>query len=156
MKNIIIYAILLSLIFTSCNGQENKDIKKYFENNEPQTDIKVNKEYDENGNLIKYDSTYSYYYSTVENDPLLRDSIFNEFRISFNEMYHFSEDPFFDNLFFQDTLLDFDFYSKDFFMNRFQNNRNRMNQLFLEMDSIKNLFLMNNFKMLLKIMNNAA
>ncbi len=140
------YTILFSLIFTSCNGQENKDIKKYYKNKEPQTDIKVNKEYDKNGNLIRYDSTYSYYYSTVENDTLLRDSIFKLFRSDFNEMYHFSEEPFFDNLFFQDSLLNFDFYSKDFFINRFQNNRNKLNQLFLEMDSIKNLFFNEQFQ----------
>ncbi|MCB4234259.1 hypothetical protein LDL59_01710 [Kaistella anthropi] len=49
--------------------------------NQPIEDIKVNKEYDENGNLIRYDSTYTYYYSNIEGDEIAADSIFNNFRI---------------------------------------------------------------------------
>jgi hypothetical protein len=140
MKRTMIISILFSLIIVSCNGQKNENAISKAKDNQPKTNILVNKEYDDSGNLIKYDSTYSYYYSNIENDNLLRDSIMNQFKRSFNKQYLFSKDPFFNDFFFQDSLLNFDFYTKDFFLNRYQNNPQRMNQLFMEMDSIKNLF----------------
>jgi len=108
--------------------------------------IKVVLKYDENGNLIRYDSSYSYYYSNIENDTLLRDSIFDQFRFHFNQKYFFSEEPFFNDLFFQDSLLKFDFYKNDFFSNRFRSNMEHIDRLFNEMDSIKNQFFMDQFK----------
>jgi hypothetical protein len=123
----------------SCNGQTKNNDKKSTESL-PQTNIKVNKEYDKNGNLIKYDSTYSSYYSSVKGDSILQDSIFNNFASHFNQSYFFSNHPYFDNFFFQDSLLMFDFYKKDFFYNRFKNNMERMDSLFREMDIVKNDF----------------
>ncbi len=51
--------------------------------NQPKEDIKVNKEYDENGYLIRYDSTYTYYYSNIEGDEIVADSIW--FFVNFGE-----------------------------------------------------------------------
>ena len=48
--------------------------------NAPKENIRVNKEFDKNGNVIKYDSAYSYYYSNIKNNPVVADSIFNKFR----------------------------------------------------------------------------
>ena len=48
----------------------------------PQTSIKVDKKYDSKGNLIKYDSTYSYYYSNIKDNKNLEDSIFAISRIN--------------------------------------------------------------------------
>lgn len=123
----------------SCNGRtENRD--KSLSDNVPQKNIVVNKEYDEKGNLIKYDSTYSYYYSNVKEDSHLRDSIFQNFTDHFNQNYSFSKHPYFEDFFFQDTLLNYDFYKKDFFYERFKNNMSRMDSLFKEMDILKNDF----------------
>lgn len=130
----------------SCNGQEQDKSGALPLKSQPKTNIKVNKEYDKNGNLIKYDSTYSYYYSNIEGDTLLRDSIFDQFRTHFNQKYFFSEEPFFHDLFFQDSLLNFDFYKNDFFSKRFHNNMEHMDRLFHEMDSIKNQFFLDQFK----------
>jgi hypothetical protein len=80
----------------------------------PQTNIKVNKEYDKNGNIVRYDSTYSYYYSNIKNDTVKQDSIFNLFRNQFNQKYLFSNEPYFNNLFFEDSLLKYDFYKRVF------------------------------------------
>lgn len=144
MRQIILGVSLFLSVLVGCKGQvtdktgSNKldTINKI----EPKTNIKVNKEYDENGNLIRYDSTYSYYYSNIEGDSLLRDSVFNKFRNFFHEEYNFSDEPFFNNLFFQDSLLKYDFYNNDFFIKRFKNNQMQMNDFFLQMDSLKNRF----------------
>lgn len=113
--------------------------------NQPKEDIKVNKEYDENGNLIRYDSTYTYYYSNIEGDEIVADSIFNNFRNMFENNYSFSTMPYFNDLFFEDSLLKYGFYKNDFFHERFMNNMQQMERLFWEMDSIKNKFSMEQF-----------
>jgi hypothetical protein len=140
MKSIGLFAIALSVTLYGCNGQAGKTEEDITASNIPQTNIKVDKQYDKDGNLLKYDSTYSYYYSNVKSDINLRDSILNNFKNQFNKRYFFSEDPFFNDLFFEDSLLMYDFYKKDFFLNRFRNNMNRMDSLFRDMDSLKNNF----------------
>jgi hypothetical protein len=145
-KQLIFYSLLFALSLNSCNGQKKEGTGAPPAENQPKTSIKVDKEYDENGNLIRYDSSYSYYYSNIENDTLLRDSIFDQFRFHFNQKYFFSEEPFFNDLFFQDSLLKFDFYKNDFFSNRFRSNMEHIDRLFNEMDSIKNQFFMDQFK----------
>lgn len=144
--------IAFSLIFSGCNGQETKKDKNKnitdttsIIGNYPKEDIKVNKEYDKDGNLIRYDSTYTYYYSNIDRNKTVGDSIFNNFRSMFEDRYPFSTKPYFDNLFFQDSLLHYDFYKKDFFYNRFRQNMQQMDRMFWEMDSIKNKFFMEQF-----------
>jgi len=146
MVRMIILAIVITLGLTSCNGQVAKDNNPEKKTNVPNTDVKVNKEYDEKGNLIRYDSTYSSYYSNVVNDSILMDSIFGNFKNYFNHKYFFSKQPYFDDFFFQDSLLPYDFYKEDFFSNRFRDNMERMDHLFWEMDSIKDEFFKDQFK----------
>ena len=68
-------AIMLTVTLSGCNGQKwKKEIADTAKVNTPKTDIRVNKEYDENGNLIKYDSSYSYFYSNSKNNDGIRDS----------------------------------------------------------------------------------
>jgi hypothetical protein len=136
-----IIAIALSIALISCNGQTNKEKSTSINpSGNPQTSIKVDKKYDSKGNLIKYDSTYSYYYSNVQDKKNLKDSVFNNFKSEFNRKYFFSRNPYFDDFFFQDSLLIYDFYRRDFFMNRFRNNMRMMDSLFWGMDSLKNCF----------------
>ena len=137
----VLIAIALSVTLISCNGQTGKHNVGSNDNTvTPRTDVKVDKQYDSVGNLIRYDSTYSYYYSNIQDDNNLRDSIFNDFRKQFERKYFFSRNPYFNSLFFQDSLLNYDFYRQDFFMNRFRNNMMMMDSLFWEMDSLKNNF----------------
>jgi hypothetical protein len=147
MKRIGILALVISVILTSCNGQkktEKAELSK--ETINPKTNIIVNKEYDDKGNLIRYDSTYSSYYSNIKNDSLLGDSVFNNFKDYFNQNYGFSNQPYFNNFFFEDSLLKYDFYKRDFFSNRFENNMEHMDHLFMEMDSLKNSFFNKQFQ----------
>jgi len=141
MKRLWIISLLTVVLLGSCSGQENKrDQKKIVKQNAPKTNIKVNKEYDKNGNLKSYDSTYTYYYSNIGQDSALADSIFTAFTKNFKMSYPFSSEPYFNDLFFQDSLLKYDFYKEDFFSERFKKNMEKMNQLFNEMDSLKNEF----------------
>jgi|WetSurMetagenome_2_1015567.scaffolds.fasta_scaffold02741_5 hypothetical protein len=151
MLNKVFIAIIMSVILISCNGQtkSHETISKA-DTNAPHTDIKVKREFDKNGNLVKFDSTYSYYYSNVKSNSRLRDSIFNNFKNQFNHKYFFSKDPFFNDFFFSDSLLKYDFYKKDFFLERFRNNMNRLDSLFWGMDSLKNNFYGRQFKVPLK------
>ncbi len=139
MKRIYIVALACSLTLISCNAQTQKS-EKEAKGNKPQTSIKVNRQYDKNGNLIKFDSTYSSYYSNVKGDTTLKDSILNKFKKEFNKSYLFSNEPYFNNFFFQDSLMKYDFYKKDFFYNRFRDNMQQMDSLFSEMDKMKNNF----------------
>lgn len=150
MRQILLSLVLFAFALTSCNGQNNDKTNNRdttaISQTKPKTDIKVNKEYDKDGNLVRFDSTYSYYYSNIENDTILADSIFNSFRKNFNEQFNFYNDPFFNELFFQDSLIKYDFYRKDFFDKRFRYNQEHINKLFFEMDSLKNLFFNKQFK----------
>lgn len=141
MKRFSIIALALSLFLVSCNGQTEKDENKTKKDTiKPSENIKVNKEYDEEGNLVRYDSTYTSFYSNIENDTIRADSIFSSFMDIFNNSYPFSNKFYFNQLFFQDSLLKYDFYKDDFFMNRYRNNLFKMDKLFEDMDSLKNDF----------------
>lgn len=147
MKRTWMLFIAVTLILSSCNGQ-GKQIKDNHSSNlknAPKEDIKVNKEYDEDGNLIKYDSTYTYIYSNIEKDSITEDSIFNNFRKMFDATYPFSNKPNFNNFFFEDSLLKYDFYKKDFFSERFKRNMEQADKIFQEMDSIKNKYFIDKF-----------
>ncbi len=139
MKRILLITLAIPMIVLGCNGQSGNS-KIQSKEDLPNQNIVVNKEYDDNGNLVNYDSTYSYYYSTIKQDSVLEDSIFNNFMNQFNRSYSFSDHPFFKNFFFEDSLMMFDFYKKDFFYDRFRNNMERMDSLFREMDIMKNDF----------------
>ncbi len=148
MKNI---AIILLSVFTlaSCNAQEKKELeKKQIENSkekiEPKIDYKVNKEYDENGNLIRIDSTYTYYYSNIDRDAMMKDSIFKKFNQHFDMKGAF-DNSLFDEFFKNDTYIEDDFFKEDFFRGNFERNQEMMNQMMQRMDSIKNKFFMDQF-----------
>jgi hypothetical protein len=145
MKQVLSITLAFIMILFSCEGQT-KSTDKKGKDNLPQTNIKVNKEYDKNGNIIRFDSTYSSYYSNIKSDSVLKDSIFKNFKNEFNQNYIFSNEPYFKNFFFADSLLKYDFYKKDFFYNRFRNNMEHMDSLFREMDKMKNNFFNNQLK----------
>lgn len=143
-----IIAIALSVTLIGCDGQtdgQNKKSEGEAVPGIPQTSIKVDKKYDDKGNLVNYDSSYSYYYSNIKDDKNLGDSIFDSFRSTFRNKYFFSRDPYFNDLFFEDSLLKYDFYRKDFFLNRYRNNMRMMDSLFWGMDSLKNDFFSKQF-----------
>lgn len=138
-------AILLQL--SACMGQEGK--KKSMGTNDrpvlasdtPQVDVRVNKQYDENGNLIALDSTYITIYPSRAGNPAFLDSVFHDFKGRSRNWYPFLKDPGFNDLFLEDSLIHPDFFHDDYFRKRFDLNRRYMEQMMARMDSAKNAFL---------------
>ncbi len=145
MKTIITCISLIGLFAFGCDAQTQKSETDKTQRHQPHSDIRVNKEYDEQGNLIRYDSSYTSYYSNIEGDTIMADSILNVFKNQFNTFYPFSHRPFFHDFFFEDSLLQYDFYKEDFFMQRFRKNMEQMDRMFWEMDSMKNHFFKGQF-----------
>jgi hypothetical protein len=142
MKNIFSTVTFLMLISVGVAGQTNREEEFPETANEPKREIKVNKEYDEEGNLIRYDSTYSYFYSGFDDNNNRIDSILDDFRRHIDRSSFFHDDPFFNDLFFTDSLLYYDFFKSDFFSNRFEMNKEWMERMFSDMDSLKNRYFM--------------
>jgi len=76
MKTIKIMLVsLLFVNFSGCNGQTPKGKSELAETKQatplkgdsldkPRIGVKVNKQYDDKGNIVRFDSTYSYFYSS--------------------------------------------------------------------------------------------
>ena len=141
MKNIILVATLLFFSLTSCNAQVNSkksDEKK--DSIQPEVNISVNKEYDENGNLIRVDSMYTSFYSNIKSDSILEKQIFEKFKRNFDLNFKPIDSIFMKDSYMMDPFKEFDFYTDDFFENHFRFRQERMKDIFKEMDSLKNSF----------------
>ncbi|MGB5668310.1 MAG: hypothetical protein WBM53_15850 [Maribacter sp.] len=146
MKKVL--AILLVLAFTGCKGQEKEkeeiksDEKKEMVQ-EPKGQWEVHKEYDDLGNLIKYDSIYTYSYSNIKGDSLKvnLDSIMDSFRgyfkdnVPFEWKDHFSYFPKNDSLFMND------FFKEDYFFKNWERHHSDIDEMMKKMDSVRNSFL---------------
>lgn len=150
-KTFIIAIILISLASFISFSFNNKEITKKNQTKiekdtisaNPKVDIKVNKEYDDHGNIIRYDSSYSYIYTypNGNTEELNMDSIFNSFKpFFFNHGFDIIHDPF-NNFFEEDTFYQYHFFDDDFFMNQFKNEMFHFEEMMREMDSLRNLFL---------------
>ncbi|WP_299111230.1 hypothetical protein [uncultured Winogradskyella sp.] len=147
MKNLIYLLFVLSII--GCNSQENKEKETQQSNKQEQDTIKpietwdVKKQYDEFGNLVKYDSIYSYSYSNIKGDSLRvnLDSIMDSFKnyvdknASFNWKGNFSFFPENDSLFMDD------FFKEDYFFKNWQNQNTELDKMIKRMDSSRNDFI---------------
>jgi len=140
----IIAMLLLSFLIGGCNRQkkQNEKLSKQFAaadtTIQPKTDIRVNRKYDDKGNLIQYDSSYSYFYSSPGfNNSISSDSLFNDFKLPLRNEYKGLFDDNMNSIFFNDSLFKYDFYNDDYFSKRFHLNMLRFENMFKEMDSIK-------------------
>ncbi len=127
MKKYIFIIIVGFLCMTSCTGQQKKpdknEIKEESEKiaQQPKGAWKVDKEFDENGNLIRYDSIYSWSSKGTLNDfaSLNKDSLLNSFESKFYRNFSQFKDQGFDNIFSQDSLFSKSFFNDDFFESDF-------------------------------------
>lgn len=151
MKKTIIFTVFVSLMLVSCNGQNKLDKTTDKKDTiKPEIDINVHKEYDEDGNLIRVDSTYTYFYSNIKNDSLLEKEIFNRFKLNFKG--HFKP---IDSLFLEDFYIDEpfnldNFYTDEFFKDNFRFHQKRIDDILKQMDSLKNNYYKNQKKLLNK------
>jgi hypothetical protein len=142
------FLIALSLILSSChektNGQDapekNQTSAAQDSLNKPKVSIKVNRRYDDKGNMIGFDSTYSSYYSNMKGDTAQMDSLMSSFDLYFNRNYPSFFHNEFKPLFFDDSIRYPDFFHHDFFMKRYELNDEYFRDMMHRMDSIKNQF----------------
>jgi hypothetical protein len=158
MKTIkLMFMSVLFVVFSGCNGQtqkgntqqanENKDKITISDSlNKPRVSVKVNKQYDDKGNVIKFDSTYSYYYSGSKGAlRSANDSVFSSFRTFFERSHPGLMDRNINNIFFNDSLFKYDFFNDDYFQKRFELNEKMFGHMYQQMDSIKRDFLQHNY-----------
>lgn len=130
MKTLKIIPIFF-LLFFNCSGQQKNE-----ENNvKPDENITVNKAYDEEGNLTRYDSIYSYSYSS---NGKLNDSIKMQFQRHFKNHSFFNE-SFYDDFFERDSISG-EFNHENFFFDGFMNQDEGIKSMMKRMDSIQQLF----------------
>ncbi len=81
---LLMIAVIFQLTTFSCSGQSRENENKKTEKSKPDVRYKVDKEYDPQGNLIRYDSAYSYSY----NGSAINDSMFNLFKMDFPDPFN--------------------------------------------------------------------
>src|ERR1051325_6468040 len=90
----ILFTLLtaVALVGTSCRhdtrGQDRASLQEdnragSDSTNQPKVNIQVNRKYDEKGNMVAFDSTYSTYYSNIKGDTSRMDSLMQKFDIWF-------------------------------------------------------------------------
>ena len=118
---------MVGLLSVSCKGQENETKKVEKEENqnniieEPKGTWKVDKEFDENGNLIRYDSIYSWSSNDKLDNLSLsdKDSLMQSFKSRFFSNYSVFENQGFEDVFSQDSLFSKRFFNDEFFESSF-------------------------------------
>ncbi len=137
MKKLAILS-LAAILTTSCKGQENKKEENLEKDSieqtveQPKGTWKVDKEFDENGNLIRYDSIYSWSSTDdlgdlTQNNP---DSLLQSFRSKFYRNFKGFDNQRFGDLFAEDSLFTKRFFDDDFFDSQF-------GQDFMDIDRIR-------------------
>lgn len=147
------YIILFMATFLSlgCNSQENRDKEKESATGKetiPEAtkgNWKVNKEFDEAGNLIRYDSIYSWSSGDdlEELATLDRDSTLKSMRSKFYRNFsHFDFDQEgFGDLFAEDSLFTNRFFNNDFFGNEFGKDFMDLDKMHERMEAMQKQFL---------------
>lgn len=137
MKKYILL-LIIGFLSVSCNSQNNdtKNIEKKEEDkttvNEPQGAWKVDKEFDENGNLIRYDSVYSWSSNNTYNNLSSsdRDSLIQSFKSNFFKSFSGFKNNGFDDVFSKDSLFSNYYFNDDFFKSDFGSD-------FMDIDKIR-------------------
>jgi len=136
MKKYMVLCII-AMLSISCNGQVNKEQNidtKDQKNNlveKPEGSWKVDKEFDENGNLIRYDSIYSWSSNNKYNHlkGVDRDSLMQSFKSRFYSSFSGFKNQGFEDIFANDSLFSKQFFNADFFGSDFGKD-------FMDMDRI--------------------
>lgn len=138
MKQVIL-AMALAIAVTGCHAQQKQEEQQVkietpgpAPTNEPKAAWKVNKQYDEKGNLIRYDSTYTWSYSS-KGGHIDADSFFSR-------QWH---NGFFSNGF-GPQWSDSSFFYPGFFMRRWQSQNMQMQKMLQQMDSLNKAFFKEN------------
>lgn len=148
----ILFSIPLLLIITGCNGQPENNKKPQSLSadtikNKPVVNWKVNKKYDDEGNIIAYDSTYTWSYTSKDGtvNNIAADSVMTAFKNQFNQQFHSVFMNEFGSPIWTDSLFERDFNDSDYFMKKWENHYFDMYKIMGLMDSMRNSFLEKNY-----------
>ncbi|MFC2147712.1 hypothetical protein ACFLR9_04015 [Bacteroidota bacterium] len=140
--------LLATLITTGCNSQENKnkeetDNKQEVSADAPKGSWKVNREFDEEGNLIRYDSIYSW--SSGDDldrlSSLDRDSTLQAMQSKFYRNFSSFGNQGFDDVFSSDSLFTQRFFDDAFFTSQFGEDFMDIEKVHKQMEAMQKKFL---------------
>lgn len=141
-----IFMILLVMVFSACNAQQKEEQhtdKKEQKSAKPVEKSVVHREYDEFGNLIKYDSIYSWSYSNIEGDSLQvnLDSIMYAFKDHFESLMPLRDKRQFRYYPRRDSLFMQDFFKEDYYFKNWEDHQYDFEKMMKKMDSLRNKYL---------------
>ncbi len=125
-------------------AKNKQDTVKYTKPGNPKVQVKVNKVYDQHGNLIRYDSTYSWtYHRESQGKQIDVDSVFRKFLPYFRQNFPNSDFQSMQNHFLDvpDSAMILDFFNNKAFFDQWQGQLFDFQQQIHEMDSLRNRFL---------------
>lgn len=138
----------IGLITLGCTAQETEKNQKLLsdrdtvETPQPEVSWEVHKETDEHGNVIRYDSTYTWTYQSKDGDvtKLDVDSVMRSFQNYFDLHLPGNWDNDFDHPLRRDSTFYQDFFRDDYFYQQWQRSQQEMQYMFKRMDSLRNEF----------------
>jgi hypothetical protein len=147
----LLFILPVIMLATGCNAQHKQNEKKQgdivtTQDNKPQVSWKVNKKYDDKGNLIGYDSTYTWTYSNKgKTHSVQADSVMSAFREQFNAQFPSIFNRSFGDPVWSDSLFYRDFATPGYFMKKWNEHYFDMDGMMRRMDSLRNSFLQKNY-----------
>ena len=153
MKKVMLF-LFVAILATSCNAQDTENSSKNSSDLEIQKDSlqkpkgnwKVNKEVDENGNIIRYDSIYSWS-SSGNIKGMESDSIFNQMQSMMQKRFSMLQSPRLNGFSENDSIIkqffSDDFFKDDFFSNRVPSGFQNMNEIMKQMEAMRQNFFNN-------------
>ncbi|GAA4281704.1 hypothetical protein [Gaetbulibacter aestuarii] len=130
-KIVLIHVSILSFLLGHAQEKQMKQTDSVM----PKENIQVNKEYDENGNLTRYDSIYSYSYSSSDK---MNDSLKTVFERYFKNN-HVMPDNFFDDFFKKDSISG-RYNMEELFSQSFGQQQGEIKNIMKQVDSLQRLF----------------
>lgn len=143
--------LFVAILATSCNAQDTENSSKNSSDLEtkkdslhkPKGNWKVNKEVDENGNIIRYDSIYSWSSSGNIKD-IESDSIFNQMHSMMQKRFSMLQSPRLNGFSEHDSIMkqffSDDFFKDDFFSNAVPSGFPNMNAIMEQMEAMRQNF----------------
>lgn len=135
------------LLMVSCHGQEQKDQPKKTKDNiaqeQPKGNWEVNREYDEDGNLISYDSIYSWSSSDAAKNmaKMDKDSLLQSFQMHMSKGFSPFDDENFSSFFADDSLFTKHFFQNDFFESQLGKDFMDLNEMHKRMAEMQKKFM---------------
>lgn len=143
MKKVMLF-LLVAILATSCNAQNSeqeisKSEKRIDSLNSPRGSWKVNKEVDENGNIIRYDSIYSW--SSWGNlKPIEADSIFSNMQKHFSMFQSQGIDAFAEHDSIMKQFFADEVFKDDFFTNGLSSGMLNIDDMIKRMEAMRQQF----------------